>query len=136
VLAANIDLRPTFAAWAGAPVGGQVDGRSLAGVLRGDRPKDWRDAVLVEHRGPVAGQFDPDKPELGSGNPPNYEAIRTEDAVYVEYADGQREYYDLRKDPHEVDNRVTRLKASEHKRLHRLLRALATCRGAPACSAA
>ena len=43
-------------------------------------------------------------PNMGSGNPPTYEAIRTADFLYVEYATGEREYYDLQSDPLELNN--------------------------------
>ena len=31
--------------------------------------------------------------------------MRTEEHLYVEYSTGERELYDLRKDPYELDNR-------------------------------
>ena len=43
-------------------------------------------------------------PPAGSGNPPSYEALRSKDALYVEYADGERELYDLAVDPFQLRN--------------------------------
>jgi arylsulfatase A-like enzyme len=48
-LVGNIDLAPTFADLAGAKTPDFVDGRSLAAILKGDAPKDWRQVFLVEH---------------------------------------------------------------------------------------
>ena len=31
--------------------------------------------------------------------------MRREDEVYVEYANGEKEYYDLKKDPYQLQNR-------------------------------
>jgi arylsulfatase A-like enzyme len=35
---------------------------------------------------------------------PPYRAVRTQRYLYVEYAAGERELYDLRKDPYELHN--------------------------------
>jgi arylsulfatase A-like enzyme len=45
-----IDLLPTFLdAYGGAPVPHVLDGRSLRPLLFGERPADWRDAVICEY---------------------------------------------------------------------------------------
>jgi N-acetylglucosamine-6-sulfatase len=129
----NTDLCPTFAELAGATVPPTADGRSLVPLLRGQGAGDWRDAVLIEHRGNVSGANDPDLPPAGSGNPPTYEALRSKDALYVEYADGERELYDLASDPFQLRN-IAREAAPE--RLARLSGALATmknCHGPAQC---
>ena len=94
-LTGNIDLRPTFSQLAGAGVPGRVDGHSLVPLLHGAGPGSWRTATLVEHHGPDQDQSDPDFQSRASGNPPSYEAIRKSNAVYVEYKNGDREYYDI-----------------------------------------
>jgi N-acetylglucosamine-6-sulfatase len=127
-LVQNTDLYPTFKSVAGIPVSAAVDGRSIVPALEG-HPKQERDAVLVEHHGPDLDPADPDRQGKGSGNPPSYEAIRTRDAVYVEYADGEREYYDIRHDPNQLTNIFDRLSAAERHRLSRTLHALETCKG-------
>lgn len=38
--------------------------------------------------------------------PPAFKALRANGLLYVEYADGWRELYDLESDPHQLDNRV------------------------------
>jgi arylsulfatase A-like enzyme len=126
-IAENVDLCPTFSELGGAPVPANVDGRSLVPFLRGQpAPVDWRKAALVEHRGAVTSPADPDFPLQGSGNPPTYEALRTRDLLYVEYADGERELYDRRVDPDELDNLAD---AQPPERLERLSAQLAALRG-------
>lgn len=135
-IAENVDLCPTFAELAGAPLSGSVDGRSLVPFLRGlPAPADWRTAALIEHRGAVTAPDDPDFPARGSGNPPTYEALRTRDSLYVEYADGEREFYDRRVDPHELDNIWDELPTARRERLTAAVSALRTCVGAT-CRAA
>ena len=64
----------------------------------------WRAAILVEHHDRSPTAEGPDAQAPLSGNPPTYEAMRTKRFLYVEYADGEREFYDLRTDPYEIDN--------------------------------
>lgn len=135
-LTENIDLAPTFEELAGGSPPPTVDGHTLVPFLKGQAPTGWRDAVLIEHHGPDTIQDDPDLPEPGSGNPPSYEAMRTPDSVYVEYADGELEYYDLTADPNELDNIAQSLPPSKREDLHNTLQALETCHGAASCWAA
>ncbi|GAA2802866.1 sulfatase [Saccharopolyspora taberi] len=88
-LTANVDLAPTLLDAAGAEPGHVVDGRSLLPVLAGRERLDHR-AVLLENG-----------PDDGRRNP-QYDAVRTDRYVYVEYATGERELYDLRLDPHQL----------------------------------
>ena len=135
-LTQNIDLAPTFEALGGAATPANVDGRSLVPLLRGEPAGDWRTASLVEHHGPDVDGRDPDFPAKGSGNPRSYEAIRTATSTYVEYANGETEYYDLTHDPDELHNTAARLPAADHARLHAALTALKSCHDATACWAA
>ena len=108
----NIDLAATFAELAGLVPSADIDGRSLVPFLRGQMPANWRTVALIEHRGPVRNLVDPDLPGPRSGNPPTYEAIRAT-FLYVEYADGMKEYHDLTSDPHELHNGYAGLSAKE-----------------------
>ncbi|MGB2711551.1 MAG: sulfatase-like hydrolase/transferase, partial [Conexibacter sp.] len=132
----NTDLCPTFAELAGAAAPAHADGRSLVPFLRGEDPPDWRDAVLIEHRGNVSSPLDPDLPPAGSGNPPTYEALRSSDTLYVEYADGTRELYDLAQDPFELENRAEQAPPERLARLSAALAGMQSCRGSDACWAA
>lgn len=72
--------------------------------------------------------------------PAHFDGIRARNYLYAEYANGDRELYDLRKDPYELSSQHANpaydaLKASLAARLHRLVScAGATCRAGPAVS--
>jgi len=132
-LASNIDLFPTFARLAGTAVPPAVDGRSVAPLLRGTRVKGWRKAVLVEHRGPDRTRNDPDFPGPYAGNPASYEAVRTANGTYVEYVNGDLEYYDMNKDKYQLNNSAALLTNASHNQLHARVAALSSCRGGVEC---
>ncbi len=129
--AENVDLYPTFLQIGGAKPTETVDGRNLLPLLHA-KPRSqltWRTAVVVEHRGQT-GSGDPDF-DYGnlSGNPTSYEAVRLPGAVYVEYLDGEREYYDITHDPFERHNIYGRLSGATKARLHAILGPLTRCHG-------
>jgi arylsulfatase A-like enzyme len=133
-IAENIDLAKTFSEIGGATMPG--DGHSLLPLLGGQTPPDWRTAALVEHHGPRLSWMDPDFQQPDSGSPFTYEAMRTRSFLYVEYADGEREFYDLRRDPFELHNIARTLTPSVRAELHADLRAIKHCHGGQACWAA
>jgi hypothetical protein len=59
--------------------------------------------------------------------------VRTKDAVYVRYANGEQEYYDTAADPDELDNLAHE---GVPLRLQRMLGALVSCHGVASCQAA
>ena len=129
----NVDLCPTFAELAGVSSQISPDGHSLVTLLRGEQPTDWRDFALVEHRHPVPNADDPDVPVPHGGNPPSYEAMRTANAMYVEYETGEVGYYDLVRDPNELRNVAQNLDPAKRKQLHDALASNKNCHGAEAC---
>ncbi len=131
----NVDLAETFAQMGGTTMDAS-DGHSLLGLIHGDIPDDWRSAILVEHHGPKPDPDDPDEQDRSSGNPPSYEAMRTPGFLYVEYKSGEREFYDLRTDPYELDNLAGSLSAADLETLHARLARLEACHGATSCWAA
>ena len=131
LMAENVDLAKTFAAMGGTRLAG--DGHSLLPLLRGTSPPSWRNAVLIEHQGSPLSVRDPDYQQPASGSPTTYEAMRTDSFLYVEYADREREFYDLRTDPFELHNIADRLTGRQLSRLHAELRALERCHGSKAC---
>ncbi len=133
-VAENIDLAPTFAAIGGVQF--SSDGSSLLPVLQGEASSDWRNAALIEHHGPDVFTGDPDFQQPRSGNPSTYEAMRTPGFLYVEYADGEREFYDLSTDPFELQNLAPKLSITELATLHAELLALESCHDEPTCWAA
>ncbi len=132
----NIDLCPTFTELGSATTPANVDGVSLVSLLHGQSVKEWRSAALVEHHGPVREPIDPDMPSVRSGNPTTYEAIRSRTSLYVEYADGEKEYHDLATDPDELRNTFSSLSNEEKSGLHKMLDAAANCHDAKYCWAA
>jgi N-acetylglucosamine-6-sulfatase len=135
----NVDLYPTFVRLGLGSSGFSplVDGKSLLPLMRGKAAPDWRDAALVEHHGPdFAAAAGPDAARAGSGNPSTYEALRLPHSIYVEYANGEREYYDLESDPYELTNTYPKLSSRQADALHSQLARLKRCRGAATCQEA
>jgi len=112
---ANIDLAPTIVAVAKAKAGRVMDGKSLLPLFK-HPSQQWGRDLLIE-RGPAgeqksgAGQMG----EIGNGDNGNqgktaapgdqrFAAIRTPRYLYAEYANGEKELYDLAKDPDELNN--------------------------------
>jgi N-acetylglucosamine-6-sulfatase len=135
-IAENIDLYPTFAEIGGVASSTGIDGRSLVPLLLGKEVTEWRTMALVEHHGPVGNLRDPDLPSPRSGNPTTYEAIRSTTSLYVEYANGEREYHDLAADPDELRNTYQSLSNDEKAALHAMLDAISKCQGTQSCKAA
>jgi len=113
-LVANIDLAPTILEAAGAAADLTLDGRSLS--QQADFP--GRDAVLIE-------VFERHQA---------FQGVRTDRYAYAEYETGERELYDLRQDPQQLDNlaRSARL-APLRTRLARRLAILKDCVGEYQC---
>jgi N-acetylglucosamine-6-sulfatase len=99
----NNDFAPTFADLAGLPPPASVDGRSFASLLdrtRRNDPASWRTAFEIRN-------WDNKRNEASYravAPVPPYRAVRTQRYLYVEYAAGERELYDLKKDPYELHN--------------------------------
>ena len=120
-----VDLAPTILDLAGGDAPGReaLDGRSIVPLLHlGKGAKlAWRESTLIEH--------------FGGGAPfrvRSYSGLRSATSTYVEYATGEREYYDLTKDPYQLENIVSRLDEATSARLHARVEALKDCR-AGAC---
>ena len=135
--AMNIDFYPTFLEWAGAPATTTFDGRSLAGLLRGETGP-WRQMAVIEHAKNVPNADDPDKASLKAGEPPDYIALRLPGALYVEYSNNSDGvgYYDLVADPDALHNIAGTLPAARLARLKAMAAENASCKGAAACWAA
>ena len=125
-IAQNVDLCPTFTELGASPAGTNPDGRSLVPLLQGTVPS-WRKMALVEHHGPPDDPTDPDNEphqrSSGKANPPNYEALRTDQYLYVEYYNAgpnvtEQSYYDLATDKNELNNTYKTLPPARKKELH------------------
>jgi N-acetylglucosamine-6-sulfatase len=122
----NNDLAPTFASWAGIKPPDFVDGRALSPLLSTRRVDSWRTAFLVEHKSP-ANEF------ASLNGIPAYDAVRTEDYLYVEYSTGEKELYDLSADPYQLRNLHANARPTHPTLLSDLkarLDALRSCAGA------
>ncbi|HET7046666.1 MAG TPA: sulfatase [Solirubrobacteraceae bacterium] len=133
-MAENVDLAKTFTQIGGTTLAG--DGHSLMPLFGGLTPADWRNAILVEHRGPHLIPSDPDFQRSASGNPTSYEAMRTSRFLYVEYSDGEREIYNLVNDPFELHNLAGSLTLLQLEELHAELLNLEHCHDGLTCWAA
>jgi N-acetylglucosamine-6-sulfatase len=131
-LVVNTDLAATIVDVARAKAGRTLDGRSLLPFARDPRRRSRR-PILVETRGRGAnGDLDQDgsSPGLGTGSVPPYRGLRTQRYLYVEYASGERELYDLARDPNELRSRAgSRAYAATRRALDKALDVLATCKG-------
>jgi arylsulfatase A-like enzyme len=113
-LVTNADLAPTILDVANARPRRIQDGRSLYPLLR-DRSRVWGRDLLIEG---------------GDGGAAAFDAIRTYRYIYVRYANGDRELYDLRRDPHQLRSlHNSRRHAGVRNALARRLAALKSCRG-------
>ena len=112
----NIDLAPTIVAATGAQAGRVMDGRSLLPFATDPFFYSGRDLLLET---------------------PTYSAIRTPNWLYAEHTTGERELYNLARDPYELsslhlDPSFDRMKADLARRLTRLRGcAGAVCRQGP-----
>ncbi|WP_172657280.1 sulfatase [Myxosarcina sp. GI1] len=117
----NIDLAPTIAKLAGANVPNFVDGRSLVELWRDNSRSlaSWRRVFLVEHR-----QNKQMIPMI-----PDYIGLRTSNCTYIEYDNGDRELYDLTRDPYQLQNIAKTTKPEVIKEYARRSLGLRNCRG-------
>ena len=115
-LAANIDLAPTIVKLAGARADRSFDGRSLLPYWT-DTSLRSRTPLLLESFAKATDITPPPQRRRHrarrrastsiSAPIENYLGVRLGPYKYIEYATGDRELYDLTKDPYEVNNRVT-----------------------------
>lgn len=96
-LASSIDLAPTVLELAGLRPHAGMRGASLAPLLGGTVPRDWRRSVLIEY---FSDSVWPRMASMG------YQAVRTRRWKYIRYAElsGMDEIYDLQADPWELRN--------------------------------
>lgn len=89
----NIDFAPTFLDVAGVKIPGEMQGRSLEQLLKGETPADWKESIYYHYY------------DHGLHNVPRHDGIRNERYKLIHfYTDDVWEFYDLEKDPHEMHN--------------------------------
>jgi arylsulfatase A-like enzyme len=90
----NVDFAPTLMEYAGLKIPADIQGRSFAPLLRGEKPGDWRTAMYYRYyHYPQDHRVQP------------HYGLRTEEhkLIYFNKID-QWELFDLRKDPRELNN--------------------------------
>jgi len=120
-MTANIDIAPTIAELAGAKSADFIDGRSFVRYFSSQGETDWRKALLFE-----TGNL------TGTSHVISYRAVRTDKFIYIEYESNELEFYDLVKDPYEMNNIAKSLDSATLSSLHTWLEQLKTCQ-ADAC---
>jgi N-acetylglucosamine-6-sulfatase len=123
-LAGNIDIAPTVLELAGVTPDKSVDGTSLVPFLRDPSLRTRRPILFesfvetndVEANGEptaqrVVKELKPGRARSGAhasiiAPPKDYEGIRLGPYKYIEWPDGEKELYDITKDPYELNNIV------------------------------
>ena len=90
----NIDYAPTFLDYAGVKIPNNIQGKSLRPILKGEHPK-WRDALYYTYY---------EYPSIHMVK--RHYGIRTKryKLIHFYYDIDEWELYDLKKDPHELNN--------------------------------
>jgi N-acetylglucosamine-6-sulfatase len=114
----NTDLAPTILELAQAPAGLPGDGRSLAPILADPGFAPWRSYFLIEHA------------QVSDSPVTEYAAVRSDQHLWVEYADGQRELYDFTTDlPQLTSQHANHAYNSVKTTLRQKLQVLRSCAG-------
>jgi arylsulfatase A-like enzyme len=119
----NVDLAPTFLELAGAAAPDFVDGRSFVPVLHGSVPVEaWRTSAFVENW--------ENAKRLGIPLYMRFDLLRLQHEAYLEWGNGEKEYYDLAADPFQLDNRYEQLSEQARRTLASRLDAWRHCAAA------
>ncbi len=151
LLTGNVDLAPTWAEIAGAKADSFVDGRSLVSLWGTTPPSvnSWRQVFLMENGDIDNRRLETDSYDLGKDvDPltlepielfpdqqpgaqaqaiPAFRGLRTKDYTYVEYVTGEKEFYDLAKDPQQLVNAISSADPALLKQLSAKLAELRRC---------
>ena len=120
----NVDLAPTILDFARASAGRKQDGMSLVPLMK-DR-RDFPGRALTEEAffNTSDASEDPEDPPL------NYQGVRTDRYLFAQHGNDERELYDLRNDPFELQNQAGNpIYGPVENALQRLLASDARCAG-------
>jgi arylsulfatase A-like enzyme len=138
-LAANIDIAPTILQLAGVEADKSVDGRSLVPFLRDPELRTRRPILFesfvetndVNAQGAITSRAGSSEAHASLLAPPkDYEGIRLGPYKYIAWPSGEKELYDINKDPNELNN-IAKMPNFYPIRnfLHRQLRRFENCSG-------
>jgi arylsulfatase A-like enzyme len=119
----NIDIAPTVLELAEAEADKSIDGRSMVPFMRDPNLRTLRPYLFesfvessdVDEQGAIAEPGDQSNRTSAKGRsatasllapPKDYEGIRLGPYKYIAWPDGEKELYDLEKDPYELNNIV------------------------------
>jgi arylsulfatase A-like enzyme len=90
----NVDFAPMFLEYAGAPIPDEIQGRSFVPLLSGKHPKDWRSTMYYRYYH-----------YPGDHQVQQHYGVRNDRYKLIYFHRiNQWELYDLKKDPHELNN--------------------------------
>jgi N-acetylglucosamine-6-sulfatase len=138
-LAANIDIAPTILDIAGVEADKSLDGRSLVPFLRDPELRSRRPILFesfvetsdVNAQGAIStASRSPEAHASILAPPKDYEGIRLGPYKYIAWPTGEKELYDVNKDPNELNN-IAKVPNFYPIRnfLHRQLRRFENCHG-------
>ncbi len=141
-LASNIDLAPTLAELAGVIPPDFVDGRSLVPLLKNRIIFSWREGLLIRREASVdetvwldpvpalgpQGEVEPLDSIYDARAGGQFIALRTYDYTYVEFKNGDKELYDLKNDPYQLENIYETADPKFLDELHEWLKLLKDCK--------
>ncbi len=113
-LLGHIDLCPTILELAGAKLPEFLDGKSFIPLLKNPKAINettWREPVVIEN---WQAKRNRGKNFLGA-----YSGLRYHNKIYVEWINGDKEFYDFSKDPYELNNAFDDLSSPEQQLLKR-----------------
>ena len=123
-MALNVDLAATFLDWAGVKKPNAYEGRSLAPIMAGTAPTDWRRHFFCEH--------------LDLAPTLTWEGVRGQRYVYARYFDQKPAFevlHDLARDPDQLQNlALDPAHAATLKEMRALCDAEINARGGPLLS--
>jgi N-acetylglucosamine-6-sulfatase len=149
-MAENIDIAPTVLELAGATADKSIDGRSMVPYIHDTKLRTRRPILFesfvqtsdVEENGggpPVIPVPEGESPAAGASTSgaktsilapaKDYYGIRLGPYKYIEWPEGEKELYDINKDPYELNNRIRERNLFPIRNfLHNELLRLETCR--------
>ncbi|HRJ74575.1 MAG TPA: sulfatase [Anaerolineales bacterium] len=128
-MTANIDLAPSIAELANVNTPDFVDGRSFVSLLQNEKDV-WRNSLLIEFgyiRDEANATQQPPSSPQNEANNIKFRAIRFEHHIYIEYENGEKEFYDLIQDPYQLENKVSNLNHDTVNWLQEQLQILQFC---------